>query len=391
MKRRRLFSLLCALPLILFSTCALTGNVPLPKPPHIEAPSSLTLLFAGDIMAHTPNFSMADYGKIWEAVTPLVSSCDLSFANIESPVMTSRAFSTYPDFNMQPTYPEAAIKAGFNVFSTANNHSNDQGLEGIQETRAWADAMEEQYKNAPRPLYFSGIRTQKDGNFSYRIIQVKDWTVLFCAVTELLNRNTFTAYLNYVPSRKEARAQFKAFLHNLRAQNPCDLFVLSIHSDEPEYVADVSEGRQKYYRALLDCGVDVVWANHPHVVRGWQSVGQSETGMTHKLIMYGNGNTISAQRTKPQFTKPETPRDDTGDGLLLEARFAKRTASSPVLTETRAHFITTYITEKREFIIKYLNDDFISELDANKNTQWASYLKERKKITEQHKDNPIWQ
>ena len=283
MKRRRLFSLLCALPLILFSTCALTGNVPLPKPPHIEAPSSLTLLFAGDIMAHTPNFSMADYGKIWEAVTPLVSSCDLSFANIESPVMTSRAFSTYPDFNMQPTYPEAAIKAGFNVFSTANNHSNDQGLEGIQETRVWADVMEEQYKNTPRPLYFSGIRTQKDGDFSYRIIQVKDWTVLFCAVTELLNRNTFTAYLNYVPSREETRAQFKAFLHNLRAQNPCDLFVLSIHSDEPEYVADVSEGRQKYYRALLDCGVDVVWANHPHVVRGWQSVGQSETEMTHKL------------------------------------------------------------------------------------------------------------
>ena len=159
MKQRRLFSLLCALPLILFSTCALTGNVPLPKPPHIEAQSSLTLLFAGDIMAHTPNFSMADYGKIWEAVTPLVSSCDLSFANIESPVMTSRAFSTYPDFNMQPTYPEAAIKAGFNVFSTANNHSNDQGLEGIQETRAWADTMEEQY-SAPS-IFFRHTDTER--------------------------------------------------------------------------------------------------------------------------------------------------------------------------------------------------------------------------------------
>lgn len=393
MKQRRLFSFLWALPLFLFTTCASTGKTALPfkTEPEVEKPLSLTLLFAGDIMAHTPNFSMTDYDKIWEEVTPLVSSCDLSFANIESPVMDSRSFSTYPDFNMQSAYPKAAIKAGFNVFSTANNHSNDQGLEGIQETRAWADAIEAQSQSSSRPLYFSGIRAQKDGDFSYRTIRVKGWTVLFCAVTELLNRNTFTAYLNYVPSNEESRAQFKAFLQNLRAQNPSDLFVLSVHSYEAEYIADVNEGRQKYYRALLDCGVDIVWANHPHVVRDWQSVKSAQTGRVHKLIMYGNGNTISAQRWKPQFSKPETPRDDTGDGLLLEARFEKRGGSSPVLAETNAHFITTYITENRDFIIKNLDDDFIFELEANKNSQWASYLKERKKITERHKDKPIWQ
>ena len=129
-------------------------------------------------------------------------------------------------------------------------------------------------------------------------------------------------------------------------------------------------------------------------MRDWQTV-RSETDMIPvKLIMYGNGNTISAQRTKPQFLKPSTPRDDTGDGLLLKVTFSKRGENGeipPFIKKSEPYFITTYINENREFIIKYLDSEFISELTENENTKWASYLKERKIITERHKDNPIWQ
>ena len=392
MKKIRIISLITSAILFITVSCATGKN--LPSPQEHNTPQDLTLLFAGDIMAHTPNFSMEDYDKIWKAINPLVSSCDLSFANIESPVMDSKAFSSYPDFNMQAQYPQAAINAGFNVFSIVNNHSNDQGLEGIEATREWSKNIQTQYKTSPRPLFFSGIRDYKNGEFTYQKIVINGWTVLFCAVTELLNRNTYTEYLNYVSSTEKSRTKFKEFLKKLREENNCDLFILSVHSDEAESIADVNDARKKYYLSLLECGVDIVWANHPHVVRDWQTVGNEADMIPVKLIMYGNGNTISAQRTKPQFQKPSTPRDDTGDGLLLKVTFSKRGENGeipPFIKKSEPYFITTYINENREFIIKYLNSEFISELTENENTKWASYLKERKIITERHKDNPIWQ
>ena len=392
MKKIRIISLITSAILFITVSCATGKNLPSPHEPDI--PQDLTLLFAGDIMAHTPNFNMKDYDKIWEAVSSLVSSCDLSFANIESPVMDSKSFSSYPDFNMQAQYPQAAINAGFNVFSIVNNHSNDQGLEGIEATREWSKNIQTQYKTSPRPLFFSGIRDYKNGEFTYQKIDINGWTVLFCAVTELLNRNTYTEYLNYVPSTEKSRTKFKEFLKKLKDENNCDLFILSVHSDEAEYIADVNDARKKYYLSLLECGVDIVWANHPHVVRDWQTVGSETDMIPVKLIMYGNGNTISAQRTKPQFLKPSTPRDDTGDGLLLKVTFSKRGENGeipPFIKKSEPYFITTYINENREFIIKYLDSEFISELTENENTKWASYLKERKIITERHKDNPIWQ
>ena len=87
MKKIRIITLITSAILLITVSCATGKNLPSPHEPDI--PQDLTLLFAGDIMAHTPNFNMKDYDKIWEAISSLVSSCDLSFANIESPVMNS--------------------------------------------------------------------------------------------------------------------------------------------------------------------------------------------------------------------------------------------------------------------------------------------------------------
>ena len=43
---------------------------------------------------------------------------------------------------MQPPYAQAAIDAGFDVFSLANNHTNDQGLEGMERTLAFFASKE---------------------------------------------------------------------------------------------------------------------------------------------------------------------------------------------------------------------------------------------------------
>lgn len=363
----------------------------LPKTEKTEEPERLTLLFAGDIMAHRANYSMKNYSKIWKDIKPLVSGADFSFANIEAPVNKNLPFSPYPDFNMQPSYPEAAIDAGFNVFSLVNNHTNDKGLEGINETRKWGEKIEEDSKLSERPVYFCGINKSPGEKISYKIIRKGNWKILFVAVTEILNRPDYRSYLNYVVASKKNWDEFSEYLVQIRKENPCDLMILSIHTDEPEYILPAEQKRKSYYRSLISKGVDVIWSNHPHIVREREFFGENETKLLKNAIIYGNGNTISGQRWEPDFKNPENPRDDTGDGIILKLVFQKNSRQETSIEKIETHFITTYINTAWEFVIKFLDDDFIRYLEDIGRTEWAEYIQARKKITENIKETTIWQ
>lgn len=363
----------------------------LPETERTEEPERLTLLFAGDIMAHRANYSMKNYSKIWKDIKPLVSGADFSFANIEAPVNKNLPFSPYPDFNMQPSYPEAAIDAGFNVFSLVNNHTNDKGLEGINETRKWGEKIEEDSKHSERPVYFCGINKSPGGKISYKIIRKGNWKILFVAVTEILNRPDYRSYLNYVVASKKNWEEFSEYLVQIRKENPCDLMILSIHTDEAEYILPAEQKRKSYYRSLISKGVDVIWSNHPHIVREREFFGENETKLLKNAIIYGNGNTISGQRWEPDFKNPENPRDDTGDGMILKLVFQKNSRQETSIEKIETHFITTYINTAWEFVIKFLDDDFIRYLEDIGRTEWAEYIQARKKITENIKETTIWQ
>lgn len=363
----------------------------LPETEKTEEPECLTLLFAGDIMAHRANYSMKNYSKIWKDIKPLVSGADFSFANIEAPVNKNLPFSPYPDFNMQPSYPEAAIDAGFNVFSLVNNHTNDKGLEGINETRKWGEKIEEDSKLSERPVYFCGINKSPGEKISYKIIRKGNWKILFVAVTEILNRPDYRSYLNYVVASKKNWEEFSEYLVQIRKENPCDLMILSIHTDEAEYILPAEQKRKSYYRSLISKGVDIIWSNHPHIVREREFFGENETKLLKNAIIYGNGNTISGQRWEPDFKNPENPRDDTGDGMILKLVFQKNSRQETSIEKIETHFITTYINTAWEFVIKFLDDDFIRYLEDIGRTEWAEYIQARKKITENIKETTIWQ
>ena len=359
-------------------------------PVEEEKEQTISLVFAGDIMAHKENFRMKNFDKIWEDIRPITSQADFSFANLEAPVCDELPFSTYPNFNMNSPFPEAAIKAGINVFSLINNHTKDQGLKGILATLQWATEKEQKTFSSQRPIYFCGINEVPKSPISYKIIKKDDWTILFCAITETLNRPDYKSYMNYVVASKLGWQEFSEYAKKIRNENPCDLFVLAIHTDEPEYEAKVSSKRKSYYKTLLkDCDVDIIWANHPHVAREIEFYGNEQTENLEKIVIYGNGNTISGQRRNPDFKNPSNPRDDTGDGYLLNVVYSKNKNNFHTIKSTEKILITTYINESNEFVIKKLDDNFIEQLNDN-NPKWANYIQSRKQITENVKENIIW-
>jgi poly-gamma-glutamate capsule biosynthesis protein CapA/YwtB (metallophosphatase superfamily) len=131
-------------------------------------PDILTLTFSGDIMAHDNNFKMKDFNEIYQDVREVLLADDLSFGNLEFAVDPTLPYSTYPRFNVHPAYVEAAIQGGFDVFTMANNHSNDQFASGMRNGRQAMRRLQEKY-----PIAFTGIHDQplRGGGFA-------DWEML---------------------------------------------------------------------------------------------------------------------------------------------------------------------------------------------------------------------
>lgn len=377
--------------LIFFIGCSTTSKLSEQKSDVVEPnKTELSLIFAGDIMAHRPNFSMKDYSKIWKDVKDIIKDSDYAFANIESPVDNTLPFSTFPNFNMQEQYPQEAINAGFNVFSLVNNHSNDQSFSGMTNTIDWAENIQKKYYYSSRKIYFSGLNKNKDTPISYTIINHDDWKILFCAVTEILNRNDYKSYMNYVPYTEKGRNDFLAYVNKIKNETNCDLFILSVHVQEPEYITEVTKKRKEYFHKLLDNGIDIIWANHPHVIQERELFGNKDTKEIKKVIMYANGNTISGQRWEPQFDDPYNQRDYTGDGLLFNIKLEKKDSRIKI-TSTKPYYITTYINTAWEFVIKKLDQDFINYLYEVDRKNWATYIQKRKEICTNIKENITWQ
>ena len=360
-----------------------------------ETDDEIKLLFAGDIMAHTNNYHISSFDKIWRDVKYLIDGNDLVFANIEAPIDTTKPVSNYPNFNMPQNYVQAAVDAGFNVFSLCNNHSNDQYLDGIKETLKTVDRIcELAAKNAnPRSLYFSGLKNSKESEFSYNIIEKSGWKILFLPMTELLNRPDFSEYINYVKTDDASRNEFIDYVKKLREKNPCTIFILSFHTAEPEYTRNITSRQEKFYKELIKNGVDIIWANHAHIIKNRKIIVDTETNCD-KLIMYANGNTISGQRRNPDLTSknPNGERDNTGDGLFYKVTLKKDNNGSVKIKKCEPIFITTYINTANEFVLKPLNQDFVNYLYSVPRTNWAKYIERRININQEAtKDLIEWQ
>ena len=104
----------------------------------------IRLAAAGDIMFHNAQLKSGydaktntyDFKSVFDAVKPIISAADLAIANFETTTNGSdpHKFTGYPRFNSPDEVIDAIQYAGFDVMSTANNHSLDMGRQGIIRT-----------------------------------------------------------------------------------------------------------------------------------------------------------------------------------------------------------------------------------------------------------------
>lgn len=371
-KNLKFYYFLFAAVILILSSCTSTSKA--------SKTSELTLSFSGDIMAHDVNFKMKDYNRIYDDIRDILLNDDLTFGNVETPICEERPLSTFPFFNVHRDYLRAAIDGGFDVFSFANNHTNDQGIQGIDGTIKSFGALKEEYKN--KELFSSGLKNKEDEDFKPVLIEKKGWKILFLSVTEHINSHDKSKHrLYYSEPSKAGRKKLVSTIKKMREENPCDIFILSLHLSEEEYGLKVLEGKKTWFRALAAAGADVVWAHHPHVLQDWELsevelLNEETPDSSSKLkknafFMYSMGNFISGQRWKVNYADPSYYREYTGDSIIMQLRLKKTKGILQPEIEAKPILITNY-NEKDAPVIKRFTQEWVETLPEKER---AYYLK----------------
>ena len=195
-------------------------------------------------------------------VADLFGSDDLTVVNMEGALTEGgeRADKKFA-FRGKPEYAKILSSASVEAATLANNHSQDYGQTGYDDTIAALDAEGVQSFGYDRIAYLDvkGVKVALIGSY----------------FPEDSAENTKEMTDNIAAARAEG----------------AQLVIVYVHwGQEHEY--DITEGQQTAGRAAIDAGADLVVGSHPHVVQGWE-VYQG------RYIVYSLGNFCFGGNTNP--------------------------------------------------------------------------------------------
>lgn len=262
--------------------------------PIISVPdSSLSIIFAGDVMQHKPQIEAAwddslqtySYDSCFKYVAPVLRDNDLAMANFEF-TLGGKPYDGYPQFSAPDQMVNALLYAGFDIVATANNHSCDRGKKGIERTIRILDSM---------GLKHLGTYVDSASRaISYPMIINKNGIKL-----ALLN---YTYGTNGIPVpvpnivNMISEEQIKTDLKRAKDSLP-DKTIVFIHWGD-EYISNPNQYQEYYAKLCFDNGADIIIGMHPHVIQKIERMNYPDSSGREVFIAYSLGNYISNQRTR---------------------------------------------------------------------------------------------
>lgn len=319
------------------------------KKPKIE---KVKLKAFGDIMAHMAQIQYAynkgggeyDFSDQFTYLKDFVKDSDISIGNYETTTNPDLPVAGFPRFNVPAAYLKDLKETGFDIVSTANNHSMDTELEGVFST------ME-----AAKEAGLDYVGSFKDKSDRILFKEVKGIKLAFLAYTYGCNGRE-----NLIVPREEVENlgylsdedQIKKDIGRAKAQG-ADFVIVYPHWGI-EYQSMPNEAQISLGRKIIDWGADLVIGNHPHVVEPVE-IYQAEDGRKG-LIAYALGNFISYQNY-------ENNKDIRVEhSLALEIDLEKdMTSGNKKIADVKLHpiWVGTYYNEYGISIKNHLTEDFL--------------------------------
>ena len=302
---------------------------PSPRVTAAAAPASVTVVMNGDLLWHNSLWYGAredarrrgrsgfDFAPLLAGMRPVVAGADLAICHQEPPLARRGGpFRNFPRFSVPPQVVRGIKATGYDVCTTASNHSVDHGFPGLKRTLEGSTgpaspttAPRGRRARLGRPTILTtrtGVRVAViSGTFSLNGIPEpagKPWSVTGLDPRGLLAQ------------ARRARAA------------GADIVVVAAHVGT-EFSSRVNSQQRALARALTASpDVDLVYMHHTHVVQPW-------TRMNGKWVIFGLGNTVAQHRANvPQGA----------EGVTARLRFER--GRNGRFTVTRAEYIPTFVT-----------------------------------------------
>ncbi len=245
----------------------------------------ISVIAVGDIMPGT-NYPKASYlppdvTALFSPVKDLIQSADIATGNLEG-VFSSRGGipKTCRDttncyvFRMPDDYIWEIKNAGFDILGTANNHVNDFGQDGRENTAGILRAA---------GMHFAGLI-----DFPFTIMDTLGMKVAYCAFSP------HTGTVNMLDYAGAARLV-------ARLKKTCDIVIVGFHGgaegkdhqhvtrEDEEFLGNDRGNVYRFAHTVVDAGADLVIGSGPHVVRAVELY-------KGRLIAYSLGNFCTFSR-----------------------------------------------------------------------------------------------
>ncbi|NWF89674.1 MAG: CapA family protein [Ignavibacteriaceae bacterium] len=321
--------------------------------------STITLSIVGDIMCHSPQYEFAqvgedsfDFNPVFRMIKGKLSESDFTFGNLETVTAGKNAkYSGYPNFNTPAQLLDALREAGFDLLTSANNHSLDRGESGILKT------IEEM---KARHIKYNGTFTNQSDRDSVRIFNIKGISIAFLAYSYGTNGNTFPKGKSYLLNLIDFDL-IKKDIEKAKSQKP-DLVLIHYHFGD-EYQREPNLFQKEVVAKSIAMGADIIIGGHPHVLQPFQFLKSTNGNLDSVFIAYSLGNFISNQRKR--YT-------DAGGILTLEIK--KNTLDNKTRI-SKVKFTPTWVFKgrtaaKNEFVI-------VPSITAQNDNSILQYLKHK--------------
>ncbi len=315
------------------------GDVtPTPTPDLTIRPvATATLGNTGDILIHSPILTATKqsdgsyrFDNIFSVLAPYVNAVDFATINLELTLPGSK-YQGYPTFRTPDSLVDSILTAGFDLVTTANNHANDSGENGMVRT---TQVLTE------KGLPYTGTRTQATDK-NYRVQSINGIKVGMVSYTHGAYLADGRKSINAIPCTTDSSQLINMFAYdrldefyddmaediaNMKAEG-AEALLAYIHWGD-EYHIQQNKTQEAMAQKLSDLGIDVIVGCHPHVVQP-VTVIESEVSGKSTLCVYSMGNAVSNQRIAQM---DDIKTGHTEDGMFVTFTFTKYSDGSVRVT-----------------------------------------------------------
>lgn len=268
-------------------------QLPLLTPDFTEA----KLIAVGDIMMHGMQIKSGynyqtnsySYQSFFTEVKDILSTGDWVIGNLETTLAGPESgYTGYPLFNAPATLADAIKWVGFNILTTANNHSLDRKEKGLLKTLENLRA---------RDIYPVGTAASLAESQEILMVEKNEILMAFLAYTYGTNGIPIPQGKNYLVNLINEQRIIQDI--NKAKQKGADIITVALHFGE-EYQRLPNTQQKQLVENLVNGGADIILGSHSHVVQPYKIFKiTEENGETRQaVVIYSMGNFISNQIRK---------------------------------------------------------------------------------------------